>query len=142
MTINNFLMSYRIVKGYAYSAIFVVILAAIFEYLQIAYFQENSFYIYFSIPLSLSAMIFNYLGYQNLKNHKYQKAIGFVEIIVLIAVLNSSLWLTLSPILSTIDRVLSIGVFIILTLSLIISVLNISYKKETGIIPLDYMNEA
>jgi lysylphosphatidylglycerol synthetase-like protein (DUF2156 family) len=130
------------VKGYGYSIASIIVLAIIFEYLQETYFTTITEYLYILIPLASANTVLTYLGFKNLKKHKLQKAIGFMEIIFLIVVLNSALYLVQLHTLTSIERDITILVFGILTVTLIVAIMNIAYEGEKKIVPLDYGEEA
>ncbi len=136
------LLMYRAIKGYCYSAASMVILVIIFGYLQETYFTVNTGYLPLLIALSISTTIFAFLGYKNLKNDRYQKLVGFLQAIFLVITLTAAVYLMQLHTLTNFDRGLTIVIFMILTITLIISIRNISYEGEKKIIPLDYGDEA
>ena len=132
------------IKGYVYSLIAMLILVIIFEYLQKTYFTALTQYLFILIPLAIVNTLFTYLGYKNLKQNRFQKVVGFIEIIFLIVVLNSTVYLIQLPTLTAIGREMTIAIFGILTLTLIVAIMNIAYesKEKKKIIPLNYGEEA
>ncbi len=130
------------IKGYGFSFIGLIIIMIIFDYLQEAYLSLKVKYLPLSIALSLSTLIFSFIGYRNIRGHRFQKFIGFAQAIFLFITLTAAIYLIQLRSLSEYDRFLTIIIFLLLTGTLIISLKNIFYEGDKEIIPLDYMNEA
>jgi len=133
---------YKLIKGYGFSFISLIILIMIYDYLQETYLTLKVKNLPLAIALSVSALVFSYIGYKNIRGHKYQKFLGLVQAIFIFVTLQAVVYLLQLRSLTIYDKYLTIVIFIILTVTLIISLRNIFYEKKRKIIPLDYMGEA